>query len=233
MRAVLLLSCVLLAPAASAQTAPDGIGGDARFLTLNYGASGIFHIPTSPDTVQTVLFGQDEAIRSIILSDPGAYMVSVSGKGDSLTLRPNGPSSLAMMNVRTDARTYEIELVAGGRGSTPPVVRFAYGQSQRALPPRVEPSQAKGFAYRLSGSGTLRPLSISDDGAKTYLEWKRDQAIPAVFAVGPSGKEEMVDGYMREGLFTIDRVHGELVFRIDRERAIARRTKKRDADDHD
>lgn len=59
-----------------------------------------------------------------------------------------------------------------------------------------------------------------------YLEWAEDQALPAVFAVNAQGEEEMVDGYMRQGIFTIDRVHNRLVFRIDKKRARAERTKR-------
>ncbi len=61
--------------------------------------------------------------------------------------------------------------------------------------------------YRVSGEKALRPEQISDDGDKTYLIWHPDQALPAVFAVNAFGSEEIVDGYMREGVFTIDRVH--------------------------
>jgi type IV secretion system protein VirB9 len=45
-----------------------------------------------------------------------------------------------------------------------------------------------------------------------------------VFAIGPTGDEQVVDGYMRDGLFVIDRVHEELVFRIDKAMATARRS---------
>ena len=82
---------------------------------------------------------------------------------------------------------------------------------------------AEGAAYRQAGDRSVRPASIGDDGAKTYIVWDEDQAMPAVFAIGPSGKEEMVEGYMRGGIFTIDRVYRELVFRIDGDVAKAKR----------
>ena len=47
--------------------------------------------------------------------------------------------------------------------------------------------------------------------------------MPAVFGIGPTGQEEVVNGHMRGSLFTIDRVYGELVFRIDKARAEAHR----------
>lgn len=81
-------------------------------------------------------------------------------------------------------------------------------------------------SYRLSGERSLRPSRIGDDGVHMYLEWSEEQALPAVFAVNALGEEEMVDGYMRQGIFTIDRVHHALVFRIGKKQARAERVNK-------
>jgi type IV secretion system protein VirB9 len=95
--------------------------------------------------------------------------------------------------------------------------------AQSAEPPGLGPLAISG-EYRLSGEAALRPSRIGDDGERTYIEWGKYQSLPAVFGIGTNGEEEVVDGYMREGVFTIDRVYTELVFRIDRKRAKARRT---------
>lgn len=78
-------------------------------------------------------------------------------------------------------------------------------------------------AYRISGEKSLRPTRIGDDGVHTYIEWSEDQALPAVFARTAQGGEEMVDGYMRGGVFTIDAINPELIFRIDKKSARALR----------
>lgn len=83
--------------------------------------------------------------------------------------------------------------------------------------------QAMTGRYKLSGAIELRPARISDDGTHTYITWASDQALPAVFAVTATGTEEMVDGYMRNDVFTIDRIHPQLVFRIDKKIARAKR----------
>ena len=77
--------------------------------------------------------------------------------------------------------------------------------------------------YRLKGAAILRPIRIGDDGVHTYIQWSEDQPIPAVFALDPRGNEQLVDGYMRGDLFTIDRVYPALVFRIDKDKAEAHR----------
>lgn len=104
---------------------------------------------------------------------------------------------------------------------------FEVGQQESAVRPNTELDSLPTLSsYKLSGELSLRPARISDDGAHMYLEWTEEQALPAVFAVNAQGKEEMVDGYMRQGIFTIDRVHSHLVFRIDKKRARADRTKR-------
>jgi type IV secretion system protein VirB9 len=213
--AILLLS--LPAATASAQD------NDDRYRTIDYSADSILQIPTAGTTTQVVLFDRGERIQSIILSDPGAYLVTVAATGDSLSLKQNGRSGPTMMSVRTDARSYELELLAGTE-SVPQVIRFRYTPSPTPPPSApVSHSAPTEVSYRLKGSKAVRPVSLRDDGSKTYIAWRDDQPMPAIFALGPSGKEEMVNGYVRAGIFTIDRVYDVLVFRIDREAATARR----------
>lgn len=77
--------------------------------------------------------------------------------------------------------------------------------------------------YRLKGSIAVRPSAIGDDGTRTYIEWPADEAMPATFAISDDGGEQVVDGYVRGGLFTIDDVHSRLVFRRNGLMAEARR----------
>ncbi len=70
--------------------------------------------------------------------------------------------------------------------------------------------------YKLKGDRPLYPGRITDDGERTYIEWDRDVEMPAVFALNEQGQEILVDGYMRGGLYTIDRVYPQILFRLDR-----------------
>jgi type IV secretory pathway VirB9-like protein len=126
-------------------------------------------------------------------------------------------------------------LVQTGAGGWPESVsRFALselrsGERQYGSAAQIDAGAAAAqsvAAYRLSGEKSLRPVRIDDDGTHMYLEWGEEQALPAVFALNALGEEEMVDGYMRSGVFTIDRVHCALVFRIGKKRAQAKRVGK-------
>jgi type IV secretion system protein VirB9 len=229
MKHLIAFLALLLAAPAIAQVPPSGPGEDSRVQLLDYASGGIFHVQTAPDTIQTVLLAPGEQIRSVIVSDPSTYAITVAGSGDAFSLKPNGANALTMVNVRTDQRSYDLELAASGTGPVASIIRFTYGDRPKPPPmPTNTPIQkVEGVSWKLSGSRELRPADVSDDGVKTYIAWRSDQEMPAVFSVGPGLSERIVDGYVRNGLFTIDRVHNELVFRIDREVARAQRIKKR------
>lgn len=211
-------------PPAIAQVSTNGVSTDPRFLSVQYSERGVIHLSTAPETIQTVLFAPGEVIRSVLLTNPAAYAVTISGTGDSLALASKGLSVNVVMSVQTALRSYEFELTPGSAASAPNIVRFSYA-GKLALPPRPIESivQTPGITYKISGSTDIRPSLVRDDGDKTYVVWRDDQPIPAVLAIGPGGKEEMVDGYFRGGIFTIDRVYRQIVFRIDNKIAEARR----------
>lgn len=223
MRSLALL-LALIAGTASAQELP---ALDPRIVAMPVSGTGLLSLRTASDVTQTLMFRQGEQIASIILSDPTGFNVMVSGAGDSLALRAMRPSAFGVMSVRTNMRSYEFELTAGTPQSVPAVVRLVNPPPPSFTPPPVTQGQgqpgAGQFSYRLTGNKTLQPSSIRDDGAKTYIEWKGDRAMPATFALGPTGEEQMVDGYVRGGIYTIDRVYETLIFRIDKEQAKATR----------
>jgi type IV secretion system protein VirB9 len=109
-----------------------------------------------------------------------------------------------------------IVLLAAGTLLLPVAVSAAMAQATVAAPATPEMT-----SYRLKGSASVRPSRIGDDGQRTYIQWDEDQPIPAVFAPDKRGQEQIVDGYMRGDLFTIDRVYPRLVFRIDKDKAEA------------
>lgn len=226
MRLALIVAIILAVPASAQSIA---LSNDTRFQNLNLSGGETGVISTAPQSVQTLMFSPDETIRTVVLSDPGAYMIIVSGRGDSMSLRANSLTARALMTVRTTVKTYSISLEAGDVRSAPAVIRVS--SSTMSMPANrtiEEISQQPGFSYRLSGRTALLPLHIRDDGLKTYLSWGGDQAMPAIFARSASGGEEMVDGYVRGGLFTLDHVYETLIFRIDHEQASAHRIEKRD-----
>lgn len=226
MRRLLPILLVAALPGtALAQLAPTPGFDDPRLQTVAYDPARPVRLVAFADSTLTVMLLPGERIDRFVLSDPTAFDVKVAAPGDGLNIAPLRADGAATLLVDTSLRRYEFDLATGDGLAAAYLVRFV--DPNRLSPPAPATAErAMTGEYRLSGERTLLPSRIGDDGERTYLEWGQYQSLPAVFGIGANGEEEVVDGYMREGVFTIDRVYGELVFRIDRKRAKARRVRE-------
>lgn len=183
---------------------------DARVQNVAFRTGETVTLRGTQDDSITIVLEPGERVLQADAADAEAFDIVSAEGGGTLFVRmlrtPVDPSIV----VRTHLRTYRFTVQPGELADATNVVRFSYGVGTAT-------------SYKISGEKALRPVRISDDGIHTYLEWSEEQALPAVFAVNALGDEEMVDGYMRSGIFTIDRVHGELVFRIGKKFARAQR----------
>jgi type IV secretion system protein VirB9 len=125
--------------------------------------------------------------------------------------------------VETTRRTHEFHLQAEASLMAAYLVQLQFGPRQQPeAQVQLAPSEQR-WSYKIRGDRQVRPADIMDDGAKTWISFADGQPLPAIFAIGPSGKEQVVNGYMRGDQFVIDRVHEQLIFRIDKKKAQARR----------
>lgn len=210
---------------ALAQVSPTPGMDDPRLQTIAYDPSRPVRLVAFPGANLTVMLLPGESIDRVVLSEGGMFDVRVTGSNDSLNIAALRRDAAATLLVDTSQRRYEFELDTGEGLAAAYLVRFVPPQTPAmpASPPAPIEQAALTGEYRLSGEQALRPTRIGDDGERTYIEWGEYQSLPAVFGISPTGEEEVVDGYMRDGRFTIDRVYAELVFRIDRKKAAARR----------
>lgn len=178
-------------------------------------------------TALTVMLEPGETIRRATLGGNPVWEVVVSAEADSFQITPLFGAVPASLTVETDRRVYQFLLETGEGLQAAYLVRLQFGGGAYGLPTQAGQDRADltglDWSYRLRGDQSVRPASVRDNGAKTVIEYAPGQSLPAVFAIGPTGDEEVVDGYMRDGVFVIDRVHEELVFRIDKAKATARR----------
>jgi type IV secretion system protein VirB9 len=225
MRRLAVLLLLAAAPAAAAaQVAPTPSFDDPRLQTVAFDPARPVRLVAFPGANLTVMLLPGEQIERAVVSDESAFEVRVAGANDSLNLTPLRADATATLLVDTALRRYEFDLATGDGLAAAYLVRFVQPGAAAMAPSRTAPPPAAATGkYRLTGERSLLPSRIADDGERTFLEWDAHQSLPAVFGVGTNGEEEVVDGYMRGDVFTIDRVYGELVFRIDKMRARARR----------
>jgi type IV secretion system protein VirB9 len=222
MRLTLLAFALACAAPATAATA-QALSGDERVVNQPYNAGEVVPLRSAAGGFLSIVFAPGERITNVEIGDPEAVDVSLSGNTDGLLLRTLRAPTDPRISVRTDLRSYTFALTAGAPAAATYLLRFSYGPVQMELAAASTPPSAPAAPYRLTGTRELRPATVSDDGVHTYLTWAPDQALPAVFAINTLGDEEIVDGYMRDDVFTIDRVYAELVFRIGKKTAKARR----------
>jgi type IV secretion system protein VirB9 len=223
--ALTLLACA--APLA-AQVFPMPGPETPRIQTAQWRPGEPVVLTALPQTALTVMLEPGEIIRRAALGGSPVWEVAVSAEADSFQITPLSGAVTASLTVETDRRIYNFQLETGDGLQAAYLVRLKF-DGGTGIP---QPSPGQGpldltgldWTYRLRGDQSVRPASVRDNGAKTVIEYAPGQSLPAVFAIGPTGDEEVVDGYMRDGLFVIDRVHEELVFRIDKAMATARRS---------
>lgn len=222
----LSLALALLAAMPVQAIAAAALDGDGRIATVAYAAGGEVVVRTATGNSTAIIFAPGERIMAVDVGDPGAVDVTLSGSTDSLFVRAVRAPTNPVLTVRTDLREYSFRLQFGAASEAAYAVRFTYGPAGGTTMPQAASVVAAAGGYKLSGTPVLRPSRMSDDGVHTYIEWAEDQALPAVFALSALGEEEMVDGYMRGGVYTIDRVNPVLVFRIGKKTARADRLRR-------
>lgn len=225
---ITLLAMLILVSPATAQVLPTPSYDNPRLQSVRYEPGQSVALTALPQTALTVVLEPSEEIMRIVAGDRQSFDVRVTAERNSFQVTPRSAAREMPLTVETNLRSYEFTVSVGEGLMAAYIVRFEYGPtSPPPIPDEMlglEPTEpAQTWSYRLRGSREVRPLEVSDDGDKTRIRYSDDQALPAVFAIGSTGKEELVNGYMRDGVYVIDRVFEELVFRIDRKKATAKR----------
>lgn len=214
------ISSALMAMALQAQ--PEAYYADSRLQSVDYRAEQVVTVESAPGYQVTILLSPDERIESIAVGDSSAWQVTANKGGNILFVKLTQPGLASNMTVVTDVRIYAFDLVPLGNASSamPYTLAFDYptdAQEELGMPLDIV---AK---YRLSGTKSLWPIAIADDGEKTYIEWPRNSDLPAVYALDQAGREVLVNGMVRGDNYVMDQVASRLVFRIDKRVARARR----------
>lgn len=225
--AILAFAAALMTVPAAAQVFPRLSQDTPRIQSVVAQPDRRIILTALPETALTVMLEHGQVVKRITLDGNRSWDVRVSAEADSFQVTPQKGAAPAILYVETSGKSYEFGLETSLGLQAGYIVRLISPQSN-GVSKESEPAEITGldWTYKLRGDRSVRPSSIRDNGIKTVIEYAPGQALPAVFAIGPSGDEEVVDGYMRGDQFVIDRVHQELIFRIDKEKATARRNKR-------
>lgn len=210
----------------TAQILPEPGSDNPRIQSINWSPNQEVLLTALPETGLTVVLEPGEQIMRVSLTDQTRLEVKVSAERDSFLILPGPAFSQANLTVQTNQRDYRFRVRTDAGLTAAYLVTFKYEQLRQAEQSIPDEPTGQIWRYRVRGDQVVRPATISDDGVRTRISFGPEQALPAVFAIGPSGDEQVVNGYMRDGQFVIDRVYSRLVFRIDKEKATARRAER-------
>lgn len=228
-RALFFTTVLALATPTQAQVAPTPSVDDPRLQMAEYQPGAPIRLVAFPDSSLMLVFHRGEAIERVVVSDGSAFRAAVVGNGDTVEVSPFRVGAVAELRVQTDQHAYQFNLETGNGLAAAFLVRLVDGAEARATTAAAQPLPgAATWTYRVTGDRAVRPDKLLDDGERTYLEWDKNRALPAVFGIGPGGSEELVAGYMRDGTFVIDRIYPRLVFRFDKEIATATRGERQE-----
>lgn len=217
MRSVILaLLMTMAATPARAQARVAQPGGAVR--TVDYRADQIVRVEVSNGFQVMIELAADDPVKQIAIGDLNLVHAVAAKDGRQIYLQALQGSGVTNMTLVTTSRRYLFELSLIGGGPPPAyAIQFRYDAPPAAdlAPPTA--------GYRFRGDRNLLPSAMNDNGVRTSIVWPPAVPLPAVFAVDGRGRERIVGGYMREGVYVIDAVNARLVFRIDQQAAWAQR----------
>lgn len=226
MRFIVLVAALNFPSALAAQAIPHSQSANPRIQAVTAANGELIYLTALPGTAMTVALERSEIIDEVVVGDRDAMAARVTSERNGFQLLPQRTGDLGYVAVTTSLRHYRFSV------STSTDYRAAYlvevqanaSQVTPASQFQADPQLGQGtWDYRIRGDREVRPARIFDDGSRTQIEFAPDAALPAIFAIGPSGEEQVVNGYMRGEVFVIDRVWEKLIFRIDKAKATASR----------
>jgi type IV secretion system protein VirB9 len=168
---------------------------------------------------------------------PAAYGAGIDSTS-LIVLKPQMAGLDTNLLITTDRRAYYIRLVSRAEEYLSRVA-FAYpdddnerrwqehaveersraqhDQTQSEVLPAMIAVEKLNFGYTVTGKDEqLRPVSVYDDGAKTYIEMRPEmqhREAPVLLVIGNDGKAEMTNYRVKNQTYIVDRLfdHAELV----------------------
>lgn len=206
---------------------------DHRIRIMVYSPDDVFKFTGYYNYQASIEFAADEQVQSISMGDTTSWQIVPSG--NRIFLKPIEHDATTNMTLITNKRTYYFELYADeAQDIRDPDMVFnvkfiypdeedtdnfkTYATSSSSEMPDLEHPENYNFNYSISGHEDIAPIKIFDDGQFTYLQFRdRNNQIPAVFAVDPDLKEEIVNYRSSKSdanLVIVERVYKKLSLRL-------------------
>lgn len=190
----------LAAVPAAAETRPKSVGADARIKQFVYVKDTVYRLDVAMKFITSIEFAPGESIDSVLMGDSESWEVIRLQSGNVLAVKPLIEGARTNMTVYTSQNSYTFELravrVAAGSASLSYRIGFIYPGRDKAKAERqrVDQSRPRDPNYYAAGRrAAFRPVSVFDDGRRTWFEFGKDAPRPAIFRVDETGREAIVN----------------------------------------
>lgn len=189
----------LAAVPAAAETRPKSVGADARIKQFVYVKDTVYRLDVAMKFITSIEFAPGESIDSVLMGDSESWEVIRLQSGNVLAVKPLIEGARTNMTVYTSQNSYTFELravrVAPGSPSLSYRIGFTYPEREKAkvARQRVDQSRPRDPNYYVAGRAGFRPISVYDDGRRTWFELPKDAPRPAIFRVDETGREAIVN----------------------------------------
>jgi type IV secretion system protein VirB9 len=221
----------LLAAAALCWAAP-ACATDRRIVEQFYDPAAIVTIYGHTGIETAVTFRADEHIDNIAVGDSTEWQVTPNKHASLVFIKPIHATSHSNMTVVTDKRTYLFDLVA--RPGVPAfyMLHFSYPpdppppppppsllpaeadmlKADEAPPPQKTPADLH-FGWVMSGTASLWPQRLFDDGEFVWMSWPKFVAPPAILRRDATAGDGPLNYRIEGDYIVIDGVPGQITLR--------------------
>ncbi len=204
------------------------LASDNRIKTVVYEKNNVIPIYGNTFITTQIIFGSNEKIIDIQGGDADAWTVNVSKMiPNVLNIKPtliNSNTDIIVSSIddQSKIRRYFFHLKSNNNNVASKnqtyAIQFAYPNEERKkLLKALDYQQLEKKAivnasanpknynwdYSFSGSRSIMPLHVFDDGKFTYLQLRENQDIPAIFSVNNSAGQEAVVNFRRVGDYIV------------------------------
>ncbi len=220
---------LLLAGPAVAAEQPRGLNTDKRVKVAVYDSNQVYVINGHYDFQTTIQFALNEQIQTLSVGDSVGW--AVTALGSMVNVKPTSMHGSTNLTIITDERTYLFELREGHGDPEVEAVfllKFTFpglqdvnlnadrGYVRQVKDPVAAANGPQGeinLDYEARGESAIVPKRVFDDGQFTYMEFKRHQEIPGIFAVKPDQSEAIINFRRQDNYVIVEGVRGQFTLR--------------------
>lgn len=204
----------------AAETKPKAGSHDARVTYATYVEGQVYAITTRLRTVTLVEVGAGEKIQSVAIGDLESFKIDRLEAANLFIIKPVIAGASTNITVETNQHIYFLSVTESSKAATNFSVKFTVpgssaggNQAEKFVAPA-----APQMAYTILKHGKrpeFTPVSVSDDGRKTYFTIPAGAPIPTIFRADDAGKEYSVNAAVKGTTITVSTRSARWVLRYD------------------